>query len=311
MTATPTAVPSLDLRPTRCAICETEGNADVLFPATFDPSALNPAVFSARRVPDRTHYRLMRCRSCGLVRSDPIADPSLLPDLYARAEFHYGGELDSLRETYGAYLARLSALGARTGALLEIGCGNGFLLEEALRQGWASVSGVEPSEAAVAEAPPAVRERIVCDVMRRGLFDAEALDAVCMFQTLDHIAEPAALLDECFRVLRPNGMILCLNHDVEALSARVLREHSPIFDIEHTYLYSRRTLGRLLEKHGFRVRDSGRVLNRYSVQYLAQLLPVPAAPKRRLLGLLQRTPIGKIRATVPLGNLFVIGQKPA
>jgi tetratricopeptide (TPR) repeat protein len=64
---------TVKLRNTRCAICRTEGNASELYPANFDLQALKPAVFSARRLPDRVHYRLVKCNTCGLGRSDPIA----------------------------------------------------------------------------------------------------------------------------------------------------------------------------------------------------------------------------------------------
>ena len=299
------------LKPTRCAICGTEGNADVVYPPRFNEAALNAAVFSARRVPDRTHYRIVECRSCGLVRSDPIADPGLLPALYAEADFSYGAEIASLRETYGRYLGELEEVVERRDALLEIGCGNGFVLAEALRRGWRVVRGVEPSRAALAEAAEAVRDSIVCDVMRPGLFEPQSFDGICMFQTLDHIPDPGVLLDECWIVLRPGGAILCLNHNVAALTARIGGERSPIIDVEHTYLYSPTTLAQLLENHGFRVRRAGGVQNTYSLRYLAHLLPIPPRAKLPLLAFLERNRLGRIRATLPLGNFFVVAERAA
>ena len=143
---------AVELKNTRCAICGTEGNARELYPANFDPQALNPAVFSARRLPDRIHYRLVKCNACGLVRSDPIAHPALLAQLYHQSDFTYSDEVADLRRTYGRYLAELDHYGARKDALLEIGCGNGFFLQQALAQGYRSVRGVEPSRIAVSQA---------------------------------------------------------------------------------------------------------------------------------------------------------------
>jgi SAM-dependent methyltransferase len=298
------------LRPTRCAICDIEDDADVVYDSTIEEASFTPEFFSARRVPDGTHYRIVRCRRCGLVRSDPIADPSLLSSLYAAALFTYADEVPSVRETYGRYLRILAEVVPETESLLEIGCGNGFALEEALALGWHEVRGVEPTRAAIDAAAPVVRNRIVGDVMRPGLFDRASFDAVCLFQTLDHIWDPQSLLSECHRVLRPGGAILVLNHDIEARSARVLGRRSPIIDIEHMYLYSRRTLSRLLEKHGFAVVRDGAVMNFYSIRYLTRLTPVPSRVKGPLLALLDRVPLGRWRLRMPLGNLFVIGQKP-
>ena len=69
----------LALRPTSCPICGTAGNAAELYPANFAPRDLNPAIFSARRLPDRLRYRLVRCNDCRLVRSDPVAAPTPPP----------------------------------------------------------------------------------------------------------------------------------------------------------------------------------------------------------------------------------------
>jgi len=106
-----------------------------VYAARLDTSALSPRAFSARRVPDRMHFRFVRCRACGLVRSDPIAEPEQLAALYRAASFDYGDETAALRATYGRYLHKLAAMGVSNGHLLDVGCGNGFMLEEALKQG--------------------------------------------------------------------------------------------------------------------------------------------------------------------------------
>src|SRR6266702_2969706 len=97
----------ISLSPARCAICGTQGNATEIYPANFDFGAFNPSVFSARRLPDRIHYRLVKCRACGLVRSDPIASSEFLGQLYAQSTFTYRDEVADLRFTYGRYLAKL------------------------------------------------------------------------------------------------------------------------------------------------------------------------------------------------------------
>ena len=301
---------SLESYSTRCAICGVEGNAFELYPANFSMESLNPTVFSARRLPDRIHYRIVRCNTCGLVRSDPVADPEIVRQLYAQSTFDYDDEVDNLKLTYGRYLSSLEKYGAEKGALLEIGCGNGFFLEEALKRGYASVCGVEPSKDAVARASPLIRPHVFCDIMRPNLFAKEQFDVLCMFQVLDHITDPSGLLDECFRVLKPGGLFLCLNHNIESLSAMFSGKRSPIIDIEHTYVYSPDTLSRLFVSRGFDVLDIGSALNFYSPYYLARLVPLPGMIKGLLLKCLKIKLFRCIRLTVPLGNLCLVARKP-
>ncbi len=295
---------------TRCAICEREGDAAERWPATFDPEAFNARVFSARRLPDRVHYRMVTCNACGLVRSDPVAGEELLARLYESSSFDYGQEVQSLQATYGRALGWLEQRSSRREALLEIGCGNGFFLQQARRQGWREVRGVEPSADAVAKAPAELDGAIVQDMMGRGLFEPESFDAVCLFQVLDHISDPVALLEECIAVLRPGGHILALNHNVSAWSARLLGERSPIVDIEHTYLYSPATMRALFAKAGFTDGEVRSVRNTYSLAYLTQLVPLPTGLKARALPALRAGLAGRVRVTVPLGNLCLIARKP-
>ncbi len=258
--------------PTLCAICQTLDNADEMYPATLDASAFTPTVFSARRLPDRIHYRIVRCRGCGLVRSDPVVDQTLIRELYARSTFDYADEVGGLRITYGRSLARLARHGAGKDALLEIGGGNGFFLEEAVKQGYRQVTGVEPSQDAI---------------------------------------DPGATLDECYRLLRPGGLFLCVCHDVAAPSSRLLGERSPIVDVEHTYLYSQATASRIFRQHGFEIAAVGALWNVYPVSYLVRLLPVPSRLKIVSLGALKTTGIGKLHVVLPLGNLELVARKPA
>jgi SAM-dependent methyltransferase len=299
----------IDLNKTRCALCNTNDNAKEVYPAYFDISHFNSEIFSARRIPDRIHYRIVKCNGCGLVRSDPIADAATIGKLYRESSFDYSAEVNCLRRTYGHYLEKLEAFKVRKGSLLEIGCGNGFFLEEAKAHGYQDVRGVEPSSSAVDQASPSIRKLIVCDMMRTGLFAKETFDVICMFQVFDHIANPLALLYECVNSLKSGGLILILNHNIESISSLILGERSPIIDIEHTYLYNHYTLGKLCEKAGLKVRRSGFVLNEYSIQYIIRLVPFPSSVKQFLLWILKKSSLGGIPVCIPLGNLYLVAQK--
>ncbi|MBC7789361.1 MAG: class I SAM-dependent methyltransferase [Anaerolineae bacterium] len=234
----------------------------------------------------------------------------MLAQLYAQSSFDYDSEVSNLKRTYGRYLSRVTPhLQSSKRSLLEIGCGNGFFLEEAVSRGYKEVWGVEPSAAAVKLARPEIRDRIVCDVMHAGLFEPEFFDVICLFQVFDHIPDPVALLDSCRRLLKPHGLMLFLNHNVDSLSFRLLGSRSPIVDIEHTYLYSPRTLTDLLGRHGFTACEDGTVLNSYSLRYLSQLLPAPKQIKGMILDAMRRSALGRVSLSVPLGNLYLVARK--
>jgi SAM-dependent methyltransferase len=299
----------IDLIPTRCAICETADNSSELYPANFDGQAFNAEVFSARRLPDMLHYRIVQCAQCGLVRSDPVIDPETLKSLYLESALTYGRDIPNLRRTYGNYLRKLEKYHAQKESCLEIGCGNGFLLEEALSQGYKKVFGVEPSKSAVEGANPVLMDAIYNDILRPGLLP-DKFDTICMFQLFDHIPNPNEFLSICRETLVPEGLILCFNHNIRALSARVLGEKSPIIDIEHTFLYSPETLQRLFQKNGFRVLETGMAWNYVNLINVFRLFPLPRDVKKGMLGFLERRPgLGHFSLSLPLGNLYLIAQR--
>jgi SAM-dependent methyltransferase len=298
-----------DLLPTRCAICDTDANADELYPANFDPKAFNPDVFSARRLPDSIHYRIVQCRQCGLVRSDPVISSDRLAQLYAGSHFDYGNEVPMLQRTYAKYLRRLRRYRSELDSLLEIGAGNGFFLEVALAEGFTTVNGIEPSAEAIAAARPDVRPTLVRDILRPGLFPPESFDAVCAFQVLDHVPEPLAFLRECHAMLKPRGLVLLFMHNVAAISARIMKSRSPIIDIEHTYLYSPSTITRLLQRAGFRVEQTGAATNVLTTAHLLHLLPAPGPLKKAAHAFARATRLAGIPLLLPLGNLYAIARR--
>lgn len=300
----------MTLLPTRCAICGTEGNAAELYPATVARAALDATIFSARRPPDDIHWRMVRCLACGLVRADPVLPADQLARFYAESVFDEQ-EVPAVRFTYRRALAELDAHGARRSALLEIGAGSGFALEEARALGYRRTVGVEPSAQAAARAAVKPGIEMVNDVMRAGLFAAESFDVVCLFQTLDHLPDPAAVLDEAWRVLRPGGLILAFNHDVGSLSARIMGERSPIIDVEHTYLFDASTMRRLFASRGFDVLAVGPARNLVSLRYLVHLLPLRGRMRRAARTLVGASRLGGARLWLPLGNLRIIGRRAA
>ena len=294
------------MRNTHCPICETNSHDREVYAMNFQASDLNPEVFSARRLPDRLHYRMVRCGECGVLRSDPILSDGELAALYAQSEFTYASEAEFTRKTYGRYLQRALRLVRDRGALLEIGCGSGFFLQEALAQGFREAWGVEPSADAIRHAPEALRPRIYEGLYGADTCPAGSFDLVCGFQVLDHAPDPIALLAACRKDLRPGGVALFINHDCGALSARLLGELSPIIDVEHTVLFDKRTMQRTFEKCGFHVREVFAVRNSYPLSYWTKLAPLPKPLKTPLLSVLRGSGAGRLPLTMSAGNLGLI-----
>jgi 2-polyprenyl-3-methyl-5-hydroxy-6-metoxy-1,4-benzoquinol methylase len=296
---------------TKCAICRTVGDATEIYPAKLTGEILDDKAFSARRFYDKKiHFRMASCNSCGLLRSDPIVDPKTYAELYLNSAFTYEDQVDNLIATYGHYLKKVEKYVPSKGTLLEIGCGNGFFLEEALHQGYAEVWGVEPSDHAIGKASGTVRPHVKQGMFTQSMFVKNMFDCICIFQTLDHFLDPAQVLADALAILKPGGVLLAINHNLNAISAKVLGEKSPIIDIEHTYLYTPKTARVLFQKTGFEVLQILPSCSHHSLGYLFSLLPVqPIKLKKLLHSLLEVTRLARVPLLVPIGNIAIIARR--
>lgn len=321
-----------------CAICK-KNNFTVLYPENFDLGKIDEKIFSARRLPDRIHYRMVKCKNCGLVYSNPILEYDKLEKLYKKSNTTYDTHFENLKQTYGFYLSKLkkyvvsskipvsndlrgaqSRLTGRARSrsekhgienlkLLEVGCGNGFFLEEALKQGYKHVYGIEPGKKSVQKANPKVRKNIIVDIFRPEIYKKNSLDIICCFQTFDHIPDPNSLLKECYKVLKKGGLMLFLNHDVGALPNRLMGEASPIIDIEHTYLFDKTTMQKIFKKHNFKILEIESASNIHALSHWVHLFPLPNFLKIPLLKVLKAIKLGDLKIKINPGNLVLFAQK--
>lgn len=290
----------------RCPICDTLKNYTVLYPQNYKDEDFNVEIFSARRLPDKIHYQLVKCNDCGLVRSTPVIENNKLNKLYQESKLTYDKEVDNLKKTYLEALQPVLKKLNKNAVILEVGCGNGFVLKELNKIGYKNTFGVEPSIDAVNKAGQ-LKSKIANDYFKSGLFKNNSFDFIFIFQTLDHIPNPNQFLHECRRILKKNGYLFAYNHNVESFTAHLLGEKSPIFDIEHTFLYSLKSVRKIFEKNGFIVNSVIEPWNILSLKHLLWLLPIPKVIKENLLD--KNLSLFRINIKIPLGNLAITAQK--
>lgn len=292
---------------TKCPICGTLNNYEILYKKNFKDSDLNTKIFSARRLPDRKHYQIVKCLKCGLVRSSPITNSKLLGKLYQKSILTYDDEIKNLVDTYFESLKPILKKLSKTASILEIGCGNGFVLEKIYQSGYKNVFGIEPSIDAVNKASKNIKNKIIVNMFKNNLFPKNKFDLIFLFQTLDHISNPNKFIKECHRITKQGGYFLAFNHNVESFSAKILKEKSPIIDIEHTVLYSPKTIKNIFEKNKYIVQKVYSPYNILSLKHLFWLMPLSKNIKQKILS--SNSAILNKKIKIQLGNLCLIAQK--
>lgn len=150
-----------------------------------------------------------------------------------------------------AFLASAMWLPARPGAtLLEVGCGNGALLEGLRALGW-RCTGLEIDPRAVAVA----RRRgldVGCGTLRADSFAPESFDAVVMSHVIEHVRDPRELLARCLRVLKPGGRLSLLTPNLRSFGHRRFGADWLHLDPpRHLHLFTAEALAEAVRDAGF------------------------------------------------------------
>lgn len=213
---------------------------------------------------------------------------------------NYSAMEPALRQTARTRLRRLARLGAVGGRLLELGCGTGVFLDEARKAGW-SCAGVEVSGWA-AERAAARGLNVRCASVEAVEIEARAWDAVCMWDVVEHLRDPASAIRAAGRGLCPGGLLALSTGDVTSLCARLSGRSWHLYNLpEHLFFFSPESLRRLMRASGCRVERVVREVNWIPISYAMERLAKPLGARP------PRLPLIAASAVLPATLLDVLG----
>lgn len=293
---------------TQCPIDDTDDSDEEVYPANFNLDHVTSEVFSARRMPDRMHYRMVRNTRTGCLRANPILDADTVFSLYRHSAVNQESIAPFTLKTYMEYFGRVLPYLPDKRGVLEIGCAGGHFLAQLMDVGFEMVQGFELSLSAIEHAEPRIRPHIMQQSLRTGLLAPETFSLACGFQVLDHLLSPNDTLRCCRELLIPGGLMYWICHDIRSPLARLLGKRCPMIDIEHVVLYDKQTISRLFARNGFEILDVFSVYNTYPLSYWAYLAPLPF--KNVVLRLLDALGPGRWRIRANFGNMGIVARKP-
>lgn len=153
--------------------------------------------------------------------------------------------------------------------MLDVGCGYGFLLDEAKRKGW-NVYGIDISEEACKYAKEALKLNVLnCDLINTK-FENNFFDVICLIGVIEHLLDPVSYLKEINRISKDDGLVLITTLNIEGVVKRLnLFEYKPP---EHIFYFSKKSISNLLNKNGFLVEKVSLYWKYYSLYDLVKRL---------------------------------------
>jgi 2-polyprenyl-3-methyl-5-hydroxy-6-metoxy-1,4-benzoquinol methylase len=214
----------------------------------------NCLICGSDRLKDLEGYQgsyLTKCKKCDFVFSRKIPSQQELVDLYK--EYSYGGPSFLSAITIQRYSELLDEFEKfrKTNRLIDVGCGEGFFLDEAKKRGW-EVYGTEFSETAVENC----RRRgitMIEGVLDPAKINARDFDIVTSFEVIEHINNPVPEVRNIAKLLRTGGLYYTTTPNFNGLLRYWLKgKYNVICYPEHISYYTPKTLNYLYENNGFK-----------------------------------------------------------
>lgn len=255
-------------------------------------------------------FYVVRCKACGLFYLNPRLNESNILDYYARelydeysAGLGYEIQEPTLRMTFRRFLQNLHKRKLTGGRLLEIGCGSGFLIDEA--KSYFSYRVATDMSPEAAKKAKTLADEVYCGDLSAVPKSVPLFDCVIAFSVIEHIYRPHAFIQEILERLSPHGKLVLATPNIDTLYYKILRKKWPFFiPPEHVCLYSPKTLSTLLEQNHLHDVDCFEPAHAWPLAAF-----IAKAKLKSLARKMARTSLGKIPIFMPKTIVCVVGKK--
>jgi 2-polyprenyl-3-methyl-5-hydroxy-6-metoxy-1,4-benzoquinol methylase len=200
----------------------------------------------------------LQCPMCNCIFVDPYPTRELNQAFQGQEAVERLERED--RERRGYFRRRLDRLEKRLekthreARLLEVGCGSGVLLQEALGRGWRA-DAIEFSGELAASAR---RLNPAATVTTGDIQDQEPsgarYDASICLDVLEHVHSPMAMIENCREFLKPGGLMMLQTPNTRSLRSRFQTARWDMLDpTQHLNLFAPDALRVLLTTVGFEI----------------------------------------------------------
>jgi 2-polyprenyl-3-methyl-5-hydroxy-6-metoxy-1,4-benzoquinol methylase len=232
-----------------CPICNTSSNKRHLVAQALD-------------VLNGDNYEYYHCDQCDVLylesnNADEFIDHSA-SGYYSRRTNKFQYCIKKIVSFFQKYRVQFVKAASNSNSLenlsiLDIGCGKGGFLD-ALKNEGALIHGLEPTTRSFEIAKEKLGSCVSCQVMSKEIFSESSIDVITMWHVFEHVRDPVTILDDCFHVLKKNGLIVIAVPNYRGWLAnfggKLWFNLDPPRHIVH---YSEKSLTNMLEKSGFSV----------------------------------------------------------
>jgi 2-polyprenyl-3-methyl-5-hydroxy-6-metoxy-1,4-benzoquinol methylase len=260
-------------------------------------------------------YSIVQCSACGVAQISEVPSAEELERIYSVRYFdHKKYQLDQgAAKEMKRRMAILGHLNVAPGAsVLDAGCATGDFICVAKKK--YRMYGVDVSQSAIDIARhrnPEIGHRIFASELYDATIERKSLDAVVLWDVIEHVSDPGRLIRFLTSLLKPNGKLCLSTPNMASIMARLAgRRWAFMTPPEHQFFFSPRGISYLLQNCGLSAiyRESkGKWTSLGFVAYkLGRVLQDMPNP---VLMLAQESRFSRIPIYVPSNDIMYIGAE--
>lgn len=224
-------------------------------------------------------FQFVECDQCGLLRQNPRLQWEDLNAYYKDGYSPHAHLVDKRRgsirgrfiDRYGLWKrVKFVYKNKSSGKWLDVGCGNGRILQEASRwQNWELV-GLEP----IAEVAHYTKEKLNIPVYphtfeQLDVSEDNKFDIITMWDVLEHLPSPTQSLKRVSNLLNDNGVFIFSIPNYRSIDRKIFTKYWIGYDLpRHLYVYPHDVLRKMLEKVGMRLINSKCIAGSHAAFFL-------------------------------------------
>ena len=264
-------------------------------------------------------FAVVTCSNCGTEWQWPRPTPGELARLYTREYFDAWGIQDNeeavrtlKKTTFSRLFDSIERRGPR-GALLDVGCATGYLLEAAEERGW-KPHGIELSEYGSRVAKQRFGDdRIFHGRLEEATFADGSFAAITMTDLIEHVLDPVDTVKIVLGLLAPGGVLCITTPRAGGVSYHLMGKRWTQYKLEHLQYFNPESLTQLLAHSGFTAIEVRSWPKTVSLDYVSTqfaryrhslISPLVAVSSRIFPPVVKSTAIA-----LPLGDMIALATK--
>lgn len=262
--------------------------------------------------------KLWRCSRCGFIQVEEEPLPEVFDAIYSESyftSFKYRGDSVALDRENCRRLGLLKRWLSRGSKVLDVGCSTGDFVAHA--KNVYQMHGLDYSSFAINEAKkgnPELSHKLKSGRIEETEWADQSFDAICLWDVLEHIWEPASVVEDLLLRVRSGGLILISTPAIDSFMAKICGCYWPFMTPpEHLSFFSLKAFETLVAILGnceivYSVRR-GKWANVAFIAYKVARIAPTWFPKGLLWPFFQ-WPLKLLSVYVPTGDLlYLVLQK--